>query len=164
MSKRQHQSNLRAVFFGVVLSRFCHIMYVIIIMVSIIRKTSIMKNFDELMKELASDEKLRGSLSEAAKSGKVDSFLKSQGVGSRELTDDETAAVTGGTFDIYLSPNAPAPFPCKRPTPCGGTAKLGCTNPYNHKEHYYFCDVCRAIHYVKENLDGSLYIEVTPVD
>lgn len=123
-----------------------------------------MKNFDELMKELASDENLRVSLSEAAKSGKVDSFLKTQGVGSRELTDDETAAVTGGTMDIYLSPNAPAPFPCRRPTPCGGTAKLCCTNPYNDKEHYYTCDICYAIHYVKENPDGSMDIEVTPVN
>lgn len=123
-----------------------------------------MKNFDELMKELASDENLRVSLSEAAKSGKVDSFLKTQGIGSRELTDDETAAVTGGTMHINFLPKAPAPFPCQCPTPCGGTAKICCTNPYNDKEHLYTCDICHAIHYVKEKPDGSMDLEVIPVN
>ena len=117
-----------------------------------------MKSIDELMKEIASDEKLRASLSEAAKSGTVDCFPKSQGVDAHELTDDETAAATGGSADVLLSP--PDPFPCKRSRPCGGVVSYLLRIPHYDNAYAYSCSMCNTVHFIILHEDGSMEIRV----
>lgn len=121
-----------------------------------------MKFIDKLMKKIVSDEKLRVSLSKAAKSGTADSFLKSQGLGAYELTDDEAAEARGGSIFTRPSQNAPSAIPCHC-NHCRGTANLFCSNPSNVNEHYYICDTCYAIHLVNVQADGSSEMSVTVV-
>ena len=113
------------------------------------------------MKKIALDEKLRISLSKAAKSGTADSFLKSQGLDAYELTDDEAAEARGGSIFARSVQNAPS-IPCHR-NHCGGTADLICANPLNVGENYYICDTCYAIHLVKMQADGSSEMSVTVI-
>lgn len=121
-----------------------------------------MKFIDKLMKKIASDEKLRISLSRAAKSGTAGRFLKSQGLDAHELTDDEAAEATGGSIFARPLQNAPSSIPCHHNN-CGGTAHFFCTNPQKNSEHYYICDACYAIHIVKVQADGSFDTDAASV-
>lgn len=121
-----------------------------------------MNSIEELLNRIVSDKKLRTSLSEAAKAGTADSFLKSQNIGVQELTDDETAAATGGAAIISAPPKRIVPFGCRRPTPCSGMTHFFYQNPKNRSESYFICDVCSSVHRVTERGDGSVDIKVIP--